>query len=77
MIIHSTQRGPTMVRVENSRLPLYKITNGDGQGNVVQGLFRSIAPKAILIAKQLGMKAIDVVREKGIGAVGDVAGKAF
>ena len=76
MIIHNT-RGPTMVRVINSRLPVYKTTYGDGLGDVVQGLFRRIAPKAIPIAKQLGMKAIDVVREISIGAVGDVAIKAF
>ena len=77
MIVHGTQRGPTMVRVINSRLPVYKTTYGDGLGDVIQGLFRRIAPKAIPIAKQLGMKAIDVVREKGIGAVGNLASKAF
>ncbi len=64
MIVYNTQRGPTMVRVINSRLPVYKAIYGDGLGDVIQGLFRRIAPKAIPIAKQLGMKAIDVVREK-------------
>jgi hypothetical protein len=77
MIVHGNQRGPTMVRVINSRLPVYRATYGDGLGDVVQGLFTRIAPKAIPIAKQLGMKAIDVVREKGIGAVGNLASKAF
>jgi hypothetical protein len=66
-----------MVRVINSRLPVYKTTYGDGLGDVVQGLFRRIVPKAILIAKQLGMKAVDVFREKGIGAVGNLASKAL
>jgi hypothetical protein len=42
-----------MVRAINSRLPVYKTTYGDGLGDVVQGLFRRIAPKAIPIAKQL------------------------
>ncbi len=64
MIVHSVQRGPTMVRVINSLLPVYKTTYGDVLGDVVQGLFRRMAPKAIPIAKQLGLKAIDVVREK-------------
>ncbi len=77
MIVHGTQRGPTMVRLINSRLPVYRATYGDGIGDVVQGLFRRIALKAIPIAKQLGMKAIDVVREKGIGAAGNIASKAF
>ncbi len=76
MIVHNIH-GPTMVRAINSRIPIFRATYGDGLGNVVQGLFRRIAPKAIPIAKQLGMKAIDVVREKGIGAVGNVASKAF
>ncbi len=66
-----------MVRAVNSRILIYRTTYGDGLGDVVQGLFRRIAPKAIPIAKQLGMKAIDVVREKVIGAVGNVASKAF
>ncbi len=77
MIVHGTQRGPTMVRVINSRLPVYRATYGDGLGNVVQGLFGRMAPKAIPIAKQLGMKAIDVIREKGISAAGNIASKAF
>jgi len=77
MIVHSTQRGPTMVRAINSRIPIYRATYEDGLGDIVQGLFRRNAPKAIPIAKQLGMKAIDVVREKGIGVAGNVASKAF
>ena len=77
MIVHSSQRGPTMVRAINSRIPIYRLTYADGLGDIVQGLFRGIAPKAIPIAKQLGMKAIDVVREKGIGVAGNVASKAF
>ncbi len=36
-----------------------------------------MAQKAIPIAMQIGMKAIDVVREKGIDAAGNIAGKAF
>ncbi len=77
MIVHSTQRGPTMVRVINSRLPVYRATYGNGLGDIVQGLFRRIAPKAIPIAKQLGMKAIDVVKERGIDAAGNITSKAF
>ncbi len=45
--------------------------------SLVRVFFRRIAPKAIPIAKQLGMKAIDVVHEKGIGVAGNVASKAF
>ncbi len=72
MIIHSTQRGPTMVRAINSRIPIYRATYEDGLGDIVKGLFIRISPNAIPIAKQLGMKAIDVVREKGISTVGNV-----
>ena len=36
-----------------------------------------MAPKVAPFAKQLGMKAIDVIRDKGISAVGDLAEKAF
>jgi hypothetical protein len=36
-----------------------------------------MAPKVAPLAKQLEMKAIDVIRDKGLGAVGDLAGKAF
>ena len=39
--------------------------------------FTRMAPKVTPLAKQLGMKAIDVIRDKGISAVGDLAGKAF
>ena len=36
-----------------------------------------MAPKVAPLVKQLGMKAIDVIRDKGISVVGDLAGKAF
>jgi hypothetical protein len=66
-----------MVRAINSRIPVFRAFYGNGLGDIVQGLFRRIAPKAIPIVKQLGMKAIDVVKEKGIGAARDIASKAF
>ena len=77
MIVHNTFRRPRMIRVVNSRLPVYEITYGDGLGDVVRGLFTRIAPKAMPIAKQLSMKAIDVIPEKAPSAIGDLAGKAF
>ena len=39
--------------------------------------FTRMTPKVAPLIKQLGMKAIDVIRDKGISAVGDLAGKAF
>jgi len=36
-----------------------------------------MAPKVALLSKQLGMKAIDVIRDRGISDVGDLAEKAF
>ncbi len=63
MIVHNIH-GPTMVRAINSRIPIYRATYGDGLGHVVQGLFRRIAPKAVPIAKHLGMKAIDVRKKR-------------
>jgi hypothetical protein len=66
-----------MIRVVNSRLPVYEITYGDGLGDVVRGLFTRIAPKAMPIAKQLSMKAIDVIRDKAPSTISDLAGKAF
>ena len=63
--------------VVNSRLPVYRAYYGDGFGNTIAGLFTRMAPKVAPFAKQLGMKAIDVIRDKGINAVGDLAGKAF
>ena len=61
----------------NSRLSLYKAYYRDGLGNTIAGLFSRMAPTVAPFSKQLGMKAIDVIRDKGIGAVGDLAGKAF
>ncbi len=66
-----------MVRTINYRLPIYRATYGDELGDIMQGLFRRIAPKAIPIAKQLGINTIDVVCEKCIGTVGNVVSKAF
>ena len=77
MIIHYNHDKPTSVYVVNSRLPVYKAYYGDGFGNLIAGLFTRMAPKVAPLAKQLGMKAIDVIRDKGLGAVGDLAGKAF
>jgi hypothetical protein len=36
-----------------------------------------MAPKVAPLAKQLSMKAIDAIRDKGINFVGNLAGKAF
>ena len=77
MIIHYNHNKPTSVYVVNSRLPVYKAYYGDGLGNTIAGLFTRMAPKVAPLAKQLGMKAIDVIRDKGISVVGDLAGKAF
>ena len=77
MIVHYNHDKPTMEYVVNSRLPVYKAYYGDGLGNVIAGLFTRMAPKVAPLAKQLGMKAIDVIRNKVISAVGDLAGKAF
>ena len=77
MIIHYNHDKPTSVYVVNSRLPVYKAYYGDGLGNCIAGLFTRMAPKVAPFAKQLGMKAIDVIRDKGLSAVGDLAGKAF
>jgi len=49
------------VHVVNSRLPVYKLTYGDGFGDVVTGLFTRIAPKILPIGKELASKAIGVV----------------
>ena len=77
MIIHYNHDKPMQVYVVNSRLPVYRAYYGDGLGNIIAGLFTRMAPKVAPIAKQLSMKAIDVIRDKGISAVGDLAGKAF
>ena len=66
-----------MVYVVNSRLPVYKAYYGDGLGNTIMGLFTRMAPKVAPLAKQLLMKDIDVIRDKGINAVEDLAGRAF
>jgi hypothetical protein len=77
MIIHYNHDKPRMEYVVNSRLPVYKVYYGDGLGNIIAGLFTRMAPKVAPMAKQLGMKAIDIIRDKGLGAVGDLAGRAF
>ena len=73
MIIHNSLNKSTHVRVINSRLPVYKKYYGDGIGD----FFAGMAPKVIPFAKELGMKAINVIRDKGISAVGNLTGKAF
>ena len=77
MIVHYNHDKPTMEYVVNSRLPVYKAYYGDGLGKIIAGLFTRMAPKVAPFAKQIGMKAIDVIRDKGLGVVGDLAGKAF
>ena len=77
MIIHYNHDKPTSVYVVNSLLPVYKAYYGDVFGSTIAGLFPRMAPKVAPLAKQLWMKAIDVIRDKGISAVGDLAGKAF
>ena len=77
MILHYNHDKPTMEYVVNSRLPVYKAYYGDGLGNVIAGLFTRTAPKVAPFAKQAAMKAIDVIRDKGLGAVGDLAARTF
>jgi len=77
MIIHYNHDKPTSVYVVNSRLPIYKAYYGNGFGSTIAGLFTRMAPTVAPLAKQLGMKAIDVIRDKGISAVGNLAGKSF
>ena len=77
MIIHYNHDKPTSVYVVNSRLPVYIAYYGDGFSNIIARLFTRMAPKVASLVKQLGMKAIDVIRDKGISAVGNLAGKAF
>lgn len=77
MIIHYNHDKPVSVYVVNSRLPVYRVWYGDGLGDTIAGLFARMAPKVAPLAKQLSMKAIDVLREKGIGAIGNLAGKAL
>ena len=77
MIIHYNHDKPVSVYVVNSRLPVYRAWYGDGLGSTIAGLFTRMAPKVAPLAKQLGMKAIDIIRDKGISAVGNLASKAF
>ena len=77
MIIHYNHDKPVSVYVVNSRLPVYRAWYGDGLGSTIAGLFTRMAPKVAPLAKQLSMKAIDVIRDKGISAIGNLAGKAF
>jgi hypothetical protein len=77
MIIHYNHDKPVSVYVVNSRLPVYRAYYGDGFGSTIAGLFTRMAPKVAPLAKQLSMKAFDVIRDKGISAVGNLAGKAF
>ena len=77
MIIHYNHDKPVQVYVVNSRLPVYRAWYGDGLGNTILGLFTRLAPKIAPLAKQLGMKAIDIIRDKGPAAVGNLASKAF
>ena len=69
-IIHSPKRN--QVRVIGAPHPVYKIYYGDGLGNVITGLFSKIVPKAIPMAKQLGMKALGFIGEKALAPVGDL-----
>ena len=62
-----------MVYVVNARVPVYRAYYGDCHGNTIAGLFTSIAPKVAPLAKQLSMKAIEVIRDKGISAIVDLA----
>ena len=56
---------------------MYRAWYGDGLGSTIAGLFTRLAPNVAPTAKQLSMKAIDVIRDKGISAMGDLAGKAL
>ncbi len=77
MIIHYNHNKPVQVYVVNSRLPVYKTYYGDGLGNTILGFFTRMAPKVAPFVKQLGAKAIGVIGDKTLGAVGEAAGKTF
>ena len=77
MIIHYNHDKPVQVYVVNSRLPIYRAWYGDGLGSTIAGLFTRMAQKVAPIAKQLGMKAMDVIRDKGPAVIGNLASKAF
>lgn len=70
MIVHRSMNRPRPVYVVNSRLPVYKVTYGDGLGDVVSGLFTRIAPKILPIGKELASKAIGVLKDKVADAAG-------
>ena len=55
------------IHVINSRLPVYKLTYGDGLGDTVTSLLTRIVPKILPIGKELASKAI--------GVIGDTAAK--
>ena len=64
MIVHRSMNRPRPVYVVNLRLPVYKVTYGNGLGDVVTGLFTRIAPKILPIGKEVAAKAIGVIKEK-------------
>jgi hypothetical protein len=64
MIVHRSMNRPRPVYVVNSRLPVYKVTYGDGLGDVVTGLFTRIAPKILPIGKEVASKTIGVLKDK-------------
>ena len=51
MIVTRSMNRPRHVHVVNSRLPVYKLTYGNGLGDVVTRLFTRIAPKIIAVGK--------------------------
>ena len=49
------------VHVINSRLPVYKLTYGDGFSDTIKSLFTRVAPKILPIGKELASNAIGVI----------------
>ena len=64
MIVQRSTNRPRPVYVVNSRLSIYKVTFGDGLGDVVSGLFTRIAPKILPIGKERASKTIGVLKDK-------------
>ena len=76
MIVHRSMNRARPVYVVNSRLPVYKITYGNGFGDVT-GLFTRVAPKILPICKEIASKAIGVLGNKIGTEVGNIAVGAF
>jgi len=66
MIVHRRMNRAKPIYVVNSRLPVYKLTYGNGLGDFVTGLFTRIAPKILPIGKELASKAIGIIGKTAV-----------